>query len=86
MSAHARDHELKATSLATIVSMVAGGASVTLLPQLSVAHEVRIRGLRVRRFADPAPRRTICLVWRKNASMAPALRKVAAVMREAYPE
>ena len=86
MNAKARDHEFKATSLATIVSMVAGGVGVTLLPKLSVPHEVRIRNLRVRRFAEPAPARTICLVWRKNSSLAPALRKVAAVMREGYPE
>ncbi|HEY1269770.1 MAG TPA: LysR substrate-binding domain-containing protein [Candidatus Binatia bacterium] len=86
LSARARDNEFKATSLATIVSMVAGGAGVTLLPELSVPHEVRIRNLRVRRFADPAPGRTIGLVWRKNSSLGPALRKVAAAMRDAYPE
>jgi LysR family hydrogen peroxide-inducible transcriptional activator len=86
MNASARDHEFKATSLATIVSMVAGGAGATLLPELSVPHEVRIRNLRVRRFADPAPARTIGLVWRKHSALAPALRKVAAAMREAYPK
>jgi LysR family hydrogen peroxide-inducible transcriptional activator len=51
--AKAQDHQFRATSLATIISMVAGGVGVTLLPTLAVRSEVRINNLRVRRFADP---------------------------------
>jgi LysR family hydrogen peroxide-inducible transcriptional activator len=84
-NAKARELEFRATSLSTIAQMVAGGAGVTLLPELSVATEVRGTQLRVRRFGDPAPGRTIALVWRKRFPLAPALQQLAATMRAAYP-
>jgi LysR family hydrogen peroxide-inducible transcriptional activator len=84
--AKAHDHQFRGTSLATVVSMVAGGAGVTLLPTLAVRSEVRINNLRVRRFADPEAVRTIGLVWRKKSSLTPALRKLATSMSQAYPK
>ena len=81
----ARELEFRGTSLSTITQMVASGAGVTLLPELSVAAEGRRAGLRVRSFAKPVPGRTIGLVWRKRSPLAGALRQVAAVVRDAYP-
>jgi LysR family hydrogen peroxide-inducible transcriptional activator len=66
--------------------MVAGGLGVTLLPTLAVPSEVRINNLRVRRFSDTEAVRTIGLVWRKKSSLAPALRKLATSMSQAYPK
>jgi LysR family transcriptional regulator, hydrogen peroxide-inducible genes activator len=82
----AQNHQFRGTSLATIISMVAGGVGVTLLPTLAVRSEVRINNLRVRRFADTEAVRTIGLVWRKKSSLAPALRKLATSMSQAYPK
>jgi LysR family transcriptional regulator, hydrogen peroxide-inducible genes activator len=84
-SAKARELEFRATSLPTLAQMVAGGAGVTLLPQLAVPTEAQRAGLRVRTFAAPVPHRTIALVWRKRSPFAPALRKLAATIREVYP-
>jgi len=83
--ARVREGEFRATSLSTLAQMVAGGAGVTLLPQLAVPTETARIGLRVRPFAEPAPHRTIGLVWRRSSPLAPALRQVAATIREAYP-
>lgn len=85
--AGAKVHELefRATSMHTLAQMVAGGAGVTLLPELAVAAEAGRAGLRVRRFADPVPHRTIALVWRKRSPLAAALQRVAATLRAAYP-
>jgi len=83
--AKAKEHQFRGTSLATVISMVAGGVGVTLLPTLAVRSEVRINNLRVRRFADIEAVRTIGLVWRKKSSLAPALRKLATSMSQAYP-
>lgn len=83
--AKAHELEFRATSLSTLVHMVAGGAGVTLLPELAVAFEVERAGLRVRPFARPAPHRTIALVWRKRSPFGDALKKVAAAIRGAYP-
>jgi len=84
--AKAQDHQFRATSLATVISMVAGGLGVTLLPTLALRSEVRINNLCVRRFADPEAARTIGLVWRKKSSLTPALRKLATSMSQAYPK
>jgi LysR family hydrogen peroxide-inducible transcriptional activator len=83
--AKAHELEFRATSLTTLAQMVAGGAGVTLLPQLAVATEARRCGLRIRRFAEPCPGRTICLVWRKTSPCETAFRAIARTMREAYP-
>jgi LysR family hydrogen peroxide-inducible transcriptional activator len=84
-SAGAAELEFRATSLTTLVQMVAGGAGVTLLPELAVATEADRAQLEVRAFARPVPHRTIALVWRKRSPLADALRKVAITIREVYP-
>ena len=81
----AREMEFRATSLPTLTQMVAAGAGITLLPELALDAEARPYGLRVRRFADPAPHRTIALVWRPRSPLAAALRQLATAMRAAYP-
>jgi LysR family hydrogen peroxide-inducible transcriptional activator len=83
----ARAHELefRATSLSTLTQMIASGAGVTLLPRLAVATEVPRSQLRVRPFADPAPKRTLALIWRKHSALSAALKQVAATVRDAYP-
>jgi LysR family hydrogen peroxide-inducible transcriptional activator len=83
--ARVRESEFRATSLTTLAQMVAGGAGVTLLPRLAVATEATRSGLKIRAFADPAPHRTIGLVWRRGCPIASALRQVAGTMRSAYP-
>jgi len=71
----------RATSLETLRQMVAAGVGVTLLPALSV-HEpiVQPAGIRLVRFADPAPSRRIALVWRKSSALDAFLRQLAEVI------
>lgn len=78
-------HELdfRATSLSTLVQMVASGAGVTLLPRMSLPVETRRSRLALRRFAAPVPHRTIGLVWRTSTATRAALRAVASTLREA---
>ena len=56
-----------ASSLSTIVQMVAGGYGITLLPEISIALESRNGLLRLVRFAEPQPHRTIGLAWRRSS-------------------
>jgi LysR family hydrogen peroxide-inducible transcriptional activator len=81
----AHELEFRATSLATLTQMVASGLGVTLLPALAVPTEAERAGLCVRPFAEPAPARTLALVWRRRSPIAAALRRVAATLRNAYP-
>lgn len=83
--ARTHESEFRATSLTTLVQMVAGGEAVTLLPALAVATEAARAGLRVRPMASPRAQRTIALVWRRRSPLGPALRDIAAVLRDAYP-
>jgi LysR family transcriptional regulator, hydrogen peroxide-inducible genes activator len=55
---------LGATSLATVMQMVANGYGVTLVPEVAIDVEVRDRRVKLKRFAEPQPARTIGLAWR----------------------
>ena len=80
----AQELDFRATSLATLAQMVAGGAGITLLPRLAVRAENRRAQLVVRRFAGTSPHRTIGLVWRPRSPLAPALTQVGTAVRELY--
>lgn len=56
-----------ATSLSTVMQMVAAGYGVTLLPELCASVEVRDDRVALLRFADPQPQRTVGLAWRKSS-------------------
>jgi LysR family transcriptional regulator, hydrogen peroxide-inducible genes activator len=83
--ARAHEGEFRATSLTTLVQMVAGGSGVTLLPELAVATEAARAGLVVRPMSSSQAHRTIALVWRKRSPLTPALHEMGTAMREAFP-
>jgi LysR family transcriptional regulator, hydrogen peroxide-inducible genes activator len=58
---------LGATSLTTVMQMVANGYGVTLVPEVAVDVEVRDERVKLLRFAEPQPARTIGLAWRKTS-------------------
>jgi LysR family hydrogen peroxide-inducible transcriptional activator len=57
----------RATSLATLVQMVASGSGVTLLPKLSLPIEERTPDLAFVPLTRPVPCRTIGLAWRAKS-------------------
>jgi len=59
-----------ASTLATVVQMVANGMGLTLLPELAVEVESHHEGIRLTRFKDPQPSREVGLVWRKSSPRA----------------
>jgi LysR family hydrogen peroxide-inducible transcriptional activator len=56
-----------ASSLSTLVQMVANGLGMTLLPELAVPLEARRGNIELMRFADPEPQRVIGLAWRRSS-------------------
>jgi LysR family hydrogen peroxide-inducible transcriptional activator len=62
-----RDMALGATSLATVMQMVANGYGITLLPRIAVDVEIRDERVKLLRFAEPAPGRTVGLAWRRTS-------------------
>jgi LysR family transcriptional regulator, hydrogen peroxide-inducible genes activator len=59
--------KLGATSLATVLQMVASGYGVTLLPEVAVDVEVRDERVKLLRFIEPQPLRQIGLAWRPTS-------------------
>ncbi len=59
--------ELGATSLTTVMQMVATGYGVTMVPQIAVEVEARDPRVRLLRFSKPEPHRLIGLVWRRTS-------------------
>lgn len=73
-----------ATSLHTLVQMVAGGLGVTLLPRLAVEGGVAAgTGIVLRPLAGVGAWRTLGLAWRPNAPRAADYRALAPVLAEA---
>lgn len=56
-----------ASSLSTIVQMVANGMGMTLLPEISIDLELRNQRVGLMRFAEPEPSRSIGLAWRASS-------------------
>jgi len=73
--------EVRATSLPTLVQMVAGGLGVTLLPETAAAALVHARGpVDVAAIGKPSPGRTIGLAWRTSSARLRELRLLAEVL------
>lgn len=62
--------DFRASSLTTLVQMVASGLGLTLLPQLATSIEGKGRDIRLVPFRKPAPYRTIGLAWRPTSGRA----------------
>jgi len=58
---------LGATSLATVMQMVANSYGVTLLPEVAANTEGRDKRVKLLRFSAPEPARTIGLAWRRTS-------------------
>lgn len=79
-----RELAFRATSLPTLVQMVAAGAGLTLLPELAAATESGRAPIRLRRLS-PEPYRTLILQWRAGSPISGGLRRLAGVLRGVWP-
>ncbi len=81
--ANARERvDFHATSMETLRQMVAADVGVTLLPVMAVRPPIAsTTGIALRSFKDPAPRRTIALVWRKTSPLGELIRNLADCFR-----
>lgn len=75
--------EVGATSLHTLVQMVAGGMGVTLLPKLAAEGGVAAgANVALRRFDPPVIGRAIGIAWRAGGIRAEEARLIAATLRD----
>ncbi|HEV7306808.1 hydrogen peroxide-inducible genes activator [Ensifer sp.] len=56
-----------ATSMTTLLQMVANGMGMTLIPEIAISTEAARNAIRIVPFAAPEPAREIGLVWRRSS-------------------
>ena len=64
--ARPRPRQAGVTSLTIVLQMVANGYGVTLLPEVAVDVEMRDERVKLLRFVEPQPGRSIGLAWRST--------------------
>jgi len=74
---------LDASSLSTLVQMVAAGIGVTLIPEMAVPVETRSAAVSVARFGAPRPERQIGMVWRRGSPLDRQLGQIAEILQAA---
>ncbi|WP_312162246.1 LysR substrate-binding domain-containing protein [Phenylobacterium sp.] len=71
-----------ATSLTTLLQLVAHGQGVTLLPQMA-ARDIADPRIALARFPEPQPKRTIAMAWRAASARKKQLKDIAGRIRTA---
>jgi LysR family hydrogen peroxide-inducible transcriptional activator len=78
--------DFHATSMETLRQMVAADVGITLMPLLSVKPPIAATdNVVIRRFAPPAPSRTIAMVWRRSSALSGFLRELSECFRKLPP-
>ena len=70
-----------ATSLTTLLQMVAHGLGITLIPEMARGPAADMRDVRIVPFAEPMPARTLCLAWRRNSPRQEECLELARIIR-----
>lgn len=73
-----------ASSLSTLVQMVASGHGVTLLPEISARQEAKNVGIRLVPFAAPEPARTLGLAWRATCPRETEFRLLGKLIQDVW--
>lgn len=71
-----------ATSLTTLMEMVANGLGVTLIPALAMPSASTIKGLKVVPFQAPIPTRSLALFHRRNGTRQQECKNLAKTIRD----
>lgn len=74
---------LAATSLTTVMQMVANGYGVTLLPEVAAEAEARDGRVKLLRFAEPEPARAVGLAWRRTSPRKRDFEALGAIVQKA---
>jgi len=78
--------DFHATSMETLRQMVAADVGITLMPLLAVKPPIAATdNLVVKPFAEPAPKRTIAMVWRSSSALSAFLREFAQSLKALPP-
>jgi LysR family hydrogen peroxide-inducible transcriptional activator len=71
------------SNIATLIELVAGGMGITLVPELSLRGRAGTPKVRLTRFPEPQPCRTLAAFWRASSPHAVHWQRVADLARPA---
>ncbi len=71
-----------ASSLATVMQMVANGYGITLIPEIAADVELRDERVKFLRFKDPRPSRSIGLIFRRTSPRKSDFKALAELVKE----
>jgi LysR family transcriptional regulator, hydrogen peroxide-inducible genes activator len=75
--------QVAATSLGTLVNMVAGGLGVSLIPRLATDHGLALGpDVAIRSFVTPIIGRQVGIAWKSGSPRAAEARKLGELVRE----
>jgi len=77
---------LGATSLSTVMQMVANGYGVTLVPEVAIDAKMQDPRVKLLRFRDPEPGRSVGLAWRRTSPRAKDFEALGNVMVAAHEQ
>ena len=72
----------QATSMETLIQMVAAEVGLTLVPHIAIQKNKNITYIP---FSNPVPARKIGLVWRKTSTREACFKKIADIVKSHYP-
>ena len=73
-----------ATSLSTLLQLVSNGLGMTLIPEIAVDVERQRNAMRIVRFDDPQPSRTIGIIWRKSSTSKVDIKTLGELIRRVH--
>lgn len=74
-------HDITASSLPTLMQLVANGIGITVIPQIAVATEARLDNISIVAFDGETPKRHICLFWRRRSRRSKDFKLVADLLK-----
>jgi LysR family hydrogen peroxide-inducible transcriptional activator len=75
---------LGATSLTTVLEMVAGGFGITLLPELATRGGALDPRIALKRLVSPEPKRKIAMVWRSTTARSKDFEQLGKLIRSCH--
>lgn len=81
---HAGGMTFGASSLATVMQMVANGYGITLIPQIAADVELRDERVKLLRFKEPQPGRRLGLVFRRTSPRKQDFQVLSDLVKESF--
>lgn len=74
-------HDITASSLTTLMQLVANDIGITVIPQIAISTEARLDNIKIVSFEGDTPKRQICLFWRRRSRRGNDFKFLAEMLR-----